>query len=128
MELQTLMWPPVTLHKKGDSLLVSRGECSILPRGLLRHHLRRAAGALCCSMSECKSKLFTPLSLCQHEWGSAMVFSLVLGFYFPKVSVLMGCPLFISWLERAGFVVFFFFLAPIGIPISLASSAPSLDI
>lgn len=81
-------------------------------------------------MSECKFKLLTPLSLCQHEWGSAMVFSLTLRFYFPKVSVLMGRPFFISWLERAGFVVVFFSfsLAPIAIPISLASSAPSLDI
>ena len=41
-----------------------------------------------------------------------MVFSLMLRFYFPKVSVLMGCPFFISWLERAGFVVVFFFLFP----------------
>ena len=65
--------------------------------GLLEH-----SAIVCPSVS-------TPLSLCQHEWGSTMVFSLMLGFYFPKVSVLMGCPFFISWLERAGFIVVFFF-------------------
>lgn len=65
--------------------------------GLLGH-----SAIVCLSVS-------TPLSFCQHEWGSSMVFSLMLGFYFPKVSVLMGCPFFISCLERADFFCFFVF-------------------
>lgn len=73
--------------------------------GLLGH-----SAIVCLSVS-------TPLSFCQHEWGSSMVFSLMLGFYFPKVSVLMGCPFFISCLERADFFCFFCFsLLPLAFP------------
>ena len=113
VELQTLTWSPGILHKRGGSLVVSRGKCSIFLLGLLRHHLSRGVGALCYSVCEWKSQVLTPLSLCQHAWSRATDFSRVLGFY-----CFLSCwvVLFLLLGQRKQVLLWLFSLPPLAFP------------